>query len=188
MCAVRVPIVVLTRSHSVSGSVLVRDQRLSDLLNDRRDSVIHVLDAVVTPLSQNRKVEQARQAILSKDNALLIFEQQDQAPVTAKRPFAFTVKQQYETFLLVRGFEVRGTMYSRSNLDVLELHRFVATSGEWFVPVTSATVTLPSGQTFQKSAGVLLNVAGIEFISKKDAGADDASGSAPRPGTGKLTG
>ncbi len=188
MCAVRVPIVVLTRSHSVSGSVLVRDQRLSDLLNDRRDSVIHVLDAVVTPLSQGRKVEQARQAILSKDNALVIFEQQEQAMVTAKRPFAYTVKQQYETFLLVRGFEVRGTMYSRSNLDVLELHRFVATSGEWFVPVTNAIVMLPSGQAFQKPTGVLLNVAGIEFISKKDPTAEDSAPPTAKPGIGAVLG
>jgi len=166
--AVRIPIVVITASHSISGTVLVRDQRLSDLLNDRRDSVVHVLDAVVTRLGQARKIENAKEAIVAKDNLVIVFEQKEQATTTAKRPFAYTVKQQYEVFLLCEGLEVRGTMYSRGNLDVLELHRFVATSGERFVPVTGAVVTLPGGQAFQKQAGVLVNVARIHFISKDE--------------------
>lgn len=181
MCAVRIPVVVITQSHSISGVVLVRDQRLSDLLNDRRDSIVHVLDAEVTRLGQARKIEHARQAIVAKDNLGLVFEQQNQATTSAKRPFAYTVKQQYEVFLLCEGLEVRGTMFSRGNLDVLELHRFVATSGERFMPVTNAVVTLPGGQAFQKQAGVLVNVARIHFISKQEPATDNAAAQASAP-------
>ena len=168
MPSIRMPIVALTNSHSVTGTVILRDQRLSDLLNDRRDSVIQVFEATVTGNASARKIQESKNAVLSKDNIVLLFEQSDVSTGSLKRPYAYTLKQRHDVFLISQGIEIRGTMYSKGDFDVVELHRLIATSGERFVPVTEARIALPSGQVFTKKAGVLVNAAHVNFISKAD--------------------
>jgi hypothetical protein len=160
------PVVVLTSFHSFSGTVTLHDQRLSDMLNDRRDTVVEVTDAAVARISQASKViDHHNIAVIRKDHVVMVFEVSDQSMRTAKRPYAYTLKRSYEVFLAMEGLEVRGVMHTTGNFDVLELHRLVAVSGDKFMPVTDASVTLPN-LDFRKQGGVLINVHHIHSISK----------------------
>jgi hypothetical protein len=162
-------VVVFTRYHSFSGRVTLRDQRLSDMMNDRRETVMQVANAAIARLSAPSKVvNQHKVAVLGKEHVALIFEVAEQPTASLKRPYAFTLKQAFDVFLVLESLEVRGVMHTTGNFDVLELHRLVAVSGDKFMPVTDATVTLP-GMDFQKRSGVLVNVNHIHSISKYEA-------------------
>ena len=56
-------------------------------------------------------------------------------------------------------------VHTSGSLDVLDLHRLVAVSGEHFIPITDAKVALPIFD-FKKEAGVLVNVHHIHYIAK----------------------
>jgi hypothetical protein len=159
-------VVVLTYYHSITGRLLLRGQRLSDFLNDRRETVIRLHDSVVSRLNNPAKiVSRDDTAVLHKDHVVIVFETAQPTVPAEKRAFAFTLKQAHEVFLIMESIEVRGFMYTKGNFDVLEIHRFIATSGESFVPITDATVTLPD-LNFSKQTGVMVNVHHIHYIAK----------------------
>ena len=169
MATTNVNVVVFTRFHSFTGYVTLRDQRLSDMMNDRRETVMHITDVAIARLSAPSKVvNQQKVAVLGKEQISLIFELSEKGTDSLKRPYAFTLKRAFDVFLLVEAFEIRGTMHTTGNFDVLELHRLVAVSGDKFLPVTKATVALP-GMDFQKRSGILVNVNHIHSISKIEA-------------------
>ena len=169
MATTYVDVVVFTRYHSFTGRVSLREQRLSDMMNDRRETVMNVTDAAIARLSAPSKViNQHSVAVLGKEHISLIFELSEKSTGSLKRPYAFTLKRAFDVFLVVEALEVRGVMHTTGNFDVLELHRLVAVSGDKFLPVTGATVALP-GMDFQKRSGVLVNVNHIHSISKMEA-------------------
>jgi len=159
-------VVVLTYNHSISGRVQLTDQRVSDLLNDRREVVIRVQDAAVTRLVHPAKVvDHQKVAVVDKEHILLVFESAEHKVASSTRPFAFTTKRHHAVFMLVHSIEVSGVVHTSGNMDVLELHRLMAVSGEHFIPITDATVALPIFD-FKKEAGVLVNVHHIHYIAK----------------------
>ena len=159
-------IVVLTEFHSIAGAVQLRDQRLSDFLNDRRETVIRLRDVTITRLDHPTAVT-ARDAgaVVNRDHALVVFEATPVATSTLSRPYAFTLKQSHSVHLILKCIEVRGVVQTAGNLDVYDLHRIVATSGERFLPVTQATVT-SAHLEFAKPSGVLVSVQHIDYIAK----------------------
>lgn len=161
-------VVVLTFYHSITGHVSLRGQRLSDYLNDRRESVIRLSEVSVSRLNNPAKViTRDSNAVISKDHAVMVFETSQAAVPAERRAYAFTLKQMHEVFLIMESIEVRGSIHMKGNFDILEIHRFVATSGDKFVPITQATVTLPE-LSFSKESGVLINVQHIHYIAKAE--------------------
>jgi hypothetical protein len=171
-------VVVLTYNHSISGRVRLNDQRLSDLLNDHRETVVRVHDATVTRLVHPSKVvDHQKVAVVDKEHLLLVFETAEHKVASSTRPFAFTSKRHFAVFMLVHSIEVSGVLHTSGSLDVLELHRLVAVSGERFLPITDATVALPVFD-FKKEAGVLVNVRHIHYIAKLPTPTSDSPGDA----------
>lgn len=159
-------VVILTYNHSISGRVRLSEQRLSDLLNDRREMVMRVLDAAVTRLVHpSRVVDHQKVAVVDKEHVLLVFESAEHKVTSSTRPFAFTTKQRHDVFMLVHSIEVSGVVHTAGAMDVLDLHRLMTVTGEHFLPVTHATVSLPIFD-FQKNAGVLVNATHIHYIAK----------------------
>ena len=136
-------VVILTYNHSIAGRVRLTDQRLSDLLNDHREAVIRMQDAAVTRLVQPSKVvDHQKVAVIDKEHVLVVFESAVQNVASSTRPFAFATKRHHAVFMLVHSIEVSGIRHTSGSMDVLELHRLVAVSGERFIPITDATVAL----------------------------------------------
>jgi hypothetical protein len=159
-------VVVLTYFHSITGHLSLRGLRLSDFLNDRRESVIRLSNVSVSRLSSPAKViTRDDLAVLNKDHVVMVFETTQPAVTTEKRTYAFTLKQAHDVFLIMESVEVHGIIHMKGSFDALEIHRFIATSGEAFVPVTEATVTLPD-LNFSKQTGVMVNVHHIHYIAK----------------------
>ena len=135
------------------------------MMNDRRETFVHIVDTDVARLvSPSKVIVHLKTAVISKEHVVIIFEVNDDAVTSAKRPYAYARKMTFPAFVVLNGIEVKGVMHTTGGTDALELHRFVAVSNDKFMPVTDAIVTLPT-LDFHRPTGVLINLNQMQSIS-----------------------
>ncbi len=161
-------VVVLTARHSIAGELLFRDQRLSDFLNDRRETVISLRNVQVARLSEPGKIlMQHPAAVVPKAWAVVIFEPPQKAIPPAHRFYGYVKKQAHEVFLVLEEMEVRGTLHTTSDLD---LRRILTGMSESFLPLTKAVVTLDANDRYIiEQEAVMVNANLIRYIAKVEA-------------------
>ncbi len=157
-------IVVFTHQHSISGGIFLRDQRLSDFLNDRREKNVMVRNASVARLENPAKVmEKTLFAVVPKSGIVLAFEL-PQKVFTSQRRFIKYPKEKHEVFLIMDGMEARGEIHVQGALDLLHL---LTDAGESFLPLTQATVAIEANPNFLlRQEAVLVNTQRIRFIGE----------------------
>ncbi len=156
-------IVIFTHQHAINGGVFLRTQRLSDYLNDRRDTNVRILNASIARLENpGRVVERTHFAIVPKESIMLVFEPPQKRP--PQRGFIKFPKDQYEIYILLDGVEVRGNIHVQGALDLLNV---LANNAHSFLPITNPTVTILANPTLPfKSEAILINVQRIRFIGE----------------------
>jgi hypothetical protein len=128
--------------------------------------VVRLRDVAITRLDNPaRVIAHDASAVVNKDHAIIVFEGTLAAVPSERRPYAFTLKQSHAVYLIAKNIEVRCVMHTAGNLDVYDLHRLVATSGERFIPVTQATVSAAQLE-FTRASGVIVSVQHIHYIAK----------------------
>lgn len=160
-----ISVVILTARHYISGEMLFRDQRLSDFLNDRRESVVSLRNVQIARLSEPGKILQSHPAaIVHKSWAIVAFEPPQKAIPSSKRFFGYVRKQTHPVFMILEGMEVQGTLHTQGDLD---LRRILAQTGDTFLPITQATVSLYTNDRFiiQQEA-VMVNSNLIRYLAK----------------------
>ena len=162
---IRYTIVLLTVGHSISGELLFRGQRLSDFLNDRRETAVSLLDACVARLDEPGKVLQKHPAaVVPKSWVVLAFEPPQTAIPPANRFYGYVKKDAHEVFLVMEGMEVRGTLHTPGDLD---LRRVLVLPEHSFLPITKAVVTLESNHKYViEQDAIMVNSARIKYIGK----------------------
>jgi hypothetical protein len=160
-------IVIFTHQHSISGGIFLRDQRLSDFLNDRRDKNVMVRNASVARLENPAKVvEKTLFAVVPKSGIVLAFEP-PQKVFTTQRRFIKYPKNKHEVFLIMDGMEARGEIHVQGPLDLLHV---LTDAGESFLPLTQATVAIEANPNFLlKREAVLVNTQRIRFMGELEA-------------------
>jgi hypothetical protein len=158
-------VVVLTARHSITGELLFRDQRLSDFLNDRRETVVSLRKVQVARLREPGKILQEHPAaVVPKAWAVVVFEPPQKAIPPAKRFYGYVRKQMHEVFLVMEGMEVRGTLHTTGDLD---LRRILTATGESFLPLTRAVVTLDANERYViEQEAIMVNANLIRYIAK----------------------
>ena len=157
-------VVVFTHQHSITGVVYLRDLRLSDYLNDRREKNIILRNASVARLENPGKIlEKTQLSIIPKSGIVLAFEppQRDAPPV---RRFIKYHKDSYEVFIIMDGMEVHGAIHVVGSLDLL---RIMSDSVDYFLPITHASVSIEANPVLllQREA-VVVNILRILFIGE----------------------
>ncbi len=160
-------VVILTARHSISGETQLQDQRLSDFLNDRRDTSMRLLNTQVARLDEPSKIIQRNaEAVILKSMVGVAFEPPQKAIPTAKRLYGYVRKQQYDVFLVLEGMEVHGILHTAGELD---LRRFLAASSDSFLPITHATVYLDANDHYVvEQDAILVNARAIRYIAPKE--------------------
>ncbi len=158
-------VVLLTTRHSISGELLFRDQRLSDFLNDRRETIISLRDATVARLDEPTKTLQKNlAAVVPKVSVVVAFEPPQTAIPPAKRFYGYVKKEAHEVFLVMDGMEVRGTLHTTGDLD---LRRVLTATTDSFLPITRAIVTLEANARFViEQDAIMVNANRIRYIGK----------------------
>lgn len=159
-------VVFLTPSHSISGELTLSNQRLSDFLNDRRESSVIVRDAAIARLSEPSKIiERHPTAVVSKPSIVIAFEpSQKAAEVAARRLFGFVPKKAYEVFLAIEGMDVHGLVHASSDLD---LQRLVTTPSESFFALTQPVITLHANDRYViKPEAAVVSVHHVRYVGR----------------------
>lgn len=159
-------VVLLTARHSISGEITLQDQRLSDFLNDRRETTLRLTNTQVARLSDPSKVIQRNpEAVITKSLIAVAFEPPQHAIPSSKRLFGYVHKQQYEVFLMLEGLEIHGILHTTGDLD---LRRCLTLSMDSFLPITRATVYLDASDRYViEQDAILVNARWIRYIAPK---------------------
>jgi len=149
----------------MTGELLYREQRLSDFLNDRRDTVISLRNVQVARLNEPGKILQQHPAgVVPKAWVLAIFEPPQKGIPPTKRFYGYVRKVTHEVFLVMEGMEIRGTLHTTADLD---LRRVLTASGESFLPLTKAVVTLDANERYIiEQDAIMVNTGLIRYIAK----------------------
>ena len=167
-------VVVLTARHSITGELLFRDQRLSDFLNDRRETVISLRNVQLARLSEPGKIlQQHPAAVVPKTWVGVVFEPPQKGIPPTKRFYGYVKKQMHDVFLILDGMEVRGTLHTMSDLDLRRI--LTSGSGDTFLAVTKASVTLYAAERYIiEQDAIMVNANLIRYIAKVEAKPDSA--------------
>jgi hypothetical protein len=177
-------IVLLTQDYSISGGLFLREQRLSDFLNDKRDSTILLRNTIVASLEEPaRTLEKTPFSIVPKSGIVLAFEPPQRTAPLVRKLMKYP-KQKYDVFLALDSMQVHGKLNVQGPLD---LRQAITNMAESFIPITEATVTLNANPAFSlKREAVLVNVQRIRFIGEVPQPApDEATPRAPAEETPK---
>jgi hypothetical protein len=157
-------VVAITEHYSISGGLFLRERRLSDFLNDKRDSSIMLRNVTVSRLEEPAKVlEKVTFSVVPKTGIELVFEP-PQKTTPAGRQYVKYPKQKYDVFLALDGMEVRGKMNVQGPLN---LQHTIANLAESFLPITEAVVTFKVNPALiLKREAVLINVQRIRFLGE----------------------
>lgn len=165
-------IVIFTEHHSIAGGLHLHDQRVSDFLNDRRETAITLRTASLARLEDPAKIlEKTSYAVIPKDGIVLAFEPPQEAALPAKRLIKYP-KQKYDVFLATDGMEVRGQLNMAGPLD---LRHAITNSGVLFLPITQASVTLRANPALLlRRDAVMVNLQRIRFLGQPEPKAQEA--------------
>jgi hypothetical protein len=157
-------IVIFTKDYSISGGLFLHEQRLSDFLNDKRDSTILMRNASVARLEEPAKIlEKTVISIIPKAGIVLAFELPKKRPTTGRLIIKYP-KQKYDVFLALDSMEVYGKLNQQGPID---LRHAITNLAESFLPITEATVKLKESPAFiLKREAVLVNVQRIRFLGE----------------------
>ena len=157
-------VVLFTEHYSIAGGLFLHEQRLSDFLNDRRDTSLMMRSSSIAKLSDPAKVlEKTLISIIPKAGVILAFEP-PQKTTPRGRQFIRYPKNKYDVFVGLEGMQVRGKLNQAGPLD---LRQAVTNLSESFLPITEATVTLDINPGFVlKRDAILVNVQRIRFIGE----------------------
>ena len=158
-------IVLLTQDYSISGGLFLREQRLSDFLNDKRDTTILLRNANIARLEDPARIlEKTPFSIIPKAGIVLAFEPPQKTTPQGGRQFIKYPKQKYDVILAVDSMEVHGKLNVQGPLN---LRMAITNTAESFLPITEATVTfIDNPKLILKREAVLVNVQRIRFLGE----------------------
>jgi hypothetical protein len=155
-------VVFFTQHYSISGGLFLHEQRLSDFLNDRRDTGILMRNTSLARLEDPGKIlEKTNSSIIPKAGIIIAFEPPQKTNPLSMR-FIKYPKQKYPVFLALEGMQVRGELNQAGPLD---MRQAITNLAESFLPITLATISLDVTPTLVvRRETVLVNVQHIRFI------------------------
>lgn len=163
--------VLFTPLHSVTGIVSAKEQRLSDLLNDPRESVVRLRNAKLYRQSEpGRVIAEHAVAFIPKEEIAIAFEPVPREDLSPKRLYSFVRKQQNQVFIVMDGFEVSGVLHTLSQMESFDIHDLIAGRKVMFLPVTQAQVIFATDDRYLiKREAIIVNVQHIHYIAKAEA-------------------
>jgi len=155
-------IVILTQDYSISGGLFLHEQRLSDFLNDKRDTTILLRNANLARLEDPARIlEKTPFSIVPKAGIVLAFEPPQKTTPLGKHIIKYP-KQKYDVFLALDSMAVHGKLNVQGPLN---LRQAITNMAESFIPITESIVTLNGNPNLIiKREAVLVNVQRIRFL------------------------
>ncbi len=160
-------VVLIVPNHSITGTLHLGAVRLSDWLNDVRNSWIALYTVEFARLSDPAKaIHVSSKAIIPKAMVVIAFELEQGTLTAEQRFYAYRKKRAYSVFLATDMLEVRGVVHvapteSAPDLTMMKLDRFI--------PVTRAVVALYGLDAYEiRQDSIMVNAQAIKYFSVSD--------------------
>jgi hypothetical protein len=152
-----------TQQYRIVGGLRLGGQRLSDILNEALTSSVELEGVVVSRLLTPGEVAASyRSALLDKGQILFAISGMPTATETERRLYKHVDTVEWETFITVPSFELRGNFHVRGTSDLKTM--LLGWTGQ-FIPLTEARAvfTLIPKVAFSGDV-IIVNRAHIEVI------------------------
>ena len=110
MTTTEISVILATEEHVLSGNVAANGQRLLDLLSDTNTDFVRLSDAHLFRRKGNTRIASLPEVVVAKKSVGFVIPNTDAHEAPKKRFMSIVKKNQYSVFLLVFGYEVRGTL------------------------------------------------------------------------------
>ncbi len=165
--------ILVTPGHMLKCKILVRGQRVLDILNDGGSEYLRVCDVLVFRKDGTRCSFQPQEAVIPKANIHLAILSGSKHEAPEKRAVAFSSKDQYEALATVDQYEIHGRIHMKGHPDGTS---FLTREASRFVPITQARVCHPGAQESDaRPRLVLVQTRAIDMlhVSTKEVAVDD---------------
>lgn len=159
--------VVLTPTHRIAGILDMREGRLSDFLNDKRESVMRLYEAEIVPLRGPASgPRHETTAVIHKRAAVIAYGTDDPTMTSTQRMYARVEKRTNPVMILFDGIEAHGRLHTSSELDVAGIQALMTQPGaDRFIPLTDAVVRIGDDHGDIREETVMVNGAHIRLIA-----------------------
>jgi hypothetical protein len=164
------PVVVtllLVSSRMVTGTLNVREPRLSDALNNRLESVVSLESATVGRYGNPSANEPVKVAVVPKQHIAVVYERSVGRSTTEGRRSAHVRKESAELLLLATGLRITGTGHGLGQFAAPDLQKVLHEGEDHFLPVTTAVLALDVEGTQRATFPLLLvNLRHVQLIAR----------------------
>jgi hypothetical protein len=161
----QVRIEVYTTDYLITGTLSSPDERLSDVLNFKTEASLVLSDVQVARLLSMGKAPPDRFVDARIEKHLILFACPVEQDLTQKSIYRRATREPYGVTVLLRGFEVEGTIHLTERL---EIRRVLVGRQDDFIALTRATATyaLHPAVTFARDI-LVFNKQQASFIGKR---------------------
>jgi hypothetical protein len=157
-----VDVELFTTDHVIRGFIETAGERLSDVLNVKNEQALVLRDVQVVRLLSIGKTPPVLLPKAHVEKSSILFGLPIEQDLTHKSLYRRASRQEYDIFILLPGFEIKGTIHLTERMDI---RRGLTTRPEDFIPLTDAIATYvlypqvatrPGTIVFNKAAVTLL--------------------------------
>ena len=125
---------LFTSDHAIRGFLDTAGERLSDVMNNQKESSILLSDVFIIRLVSAGKNPPAKMSLANISKDKILFARPVQQDLTHKSLYRRAARQMFQVAFNLPGFEVQGVIHLPGKLDVA---RVFIERPEDFVPVTN---------------------------------------------------
>ncbi len=155
---------LFTTDHVIRGYVETGGERLSDMLNNRKESSVLITEAYMMRLLNVGKTAPARIFEASVEKQFILFARPVAQDLTHKSLFRRTTRQIYRIAVNLPAFEIQGSIHTTGSLDI---QRILIERPEDFIPLTAATARyMLNPRLVIQSSILVFNKAHVRLIAE----------------------
>jgi hypothetical protein len=155
---------LFTANHILHGFVDTRDDRLSDLLNNQKESSLMMTETRIVRLLNIGGPPPAKVLDACIDKSSILFARPISQDMTQKSIFRRATRQIYPIAINLPRFEIQGMIHQTDRLDI---ERILIDRPENFIPLTNATaIFLLNPKLTIRSSMLIINKNHIHLIAE----------------------
>lgn len=144
---------IFTVDHAIRGFIETGGERLSDVMNNRKQSSVLLSDAYMIRLFNAGSTAKAKIAEANIDKSQILFARPVQADLTHKSLYRRATRQLYQVALNLPSFEIRGVIHLTGKFDVA---RVLIERPEDFIPITNCRATYVFNPRLEIAANIFV--------------------------------
>ena len=144
---------LFTVDHAIRGFIETGGERLSDVMNNQKQSSVLLSDAYMIRLFNAGSAAKTRLVEANVDKSQILFARPVQADLTHKSLYRRAARQLYQAAFNLPSFEIRGVIHLTGKFDIA---RVLIERPEDFIPITNCRATYMFNPRLEIAANIFV--------------------------------